>query len=234
VRNGVWKATFGVGPPMYEARCKLYGDYCRTGFQAVGCRCIDKQNTISMMGTGGVNVTAALTRYDALITIWTTAILLYEHFDLPIDISNVGVVNMTASAGLGVKVDLRELEKKLNETSIEDKAEACYDPEYFPNLVYKDEEHKLAFGVSSRGFVNVVGAKNEAHMDYVVRVLFPRVKRAVEYVTLKSNSDDVPVAEPESRGRKRKRARDEESEDDDDDDDDDQTEGDAIYLKDKA
>lgn len=197
IRNGVWKGTFLAGAPMYEARSVLFGDYCSIGFQAAGFRCIDPQNTISVMKTGGVNVTAALARYDALITIWCTAILQMEYFDIPIHVSNVGVVNMTASAGLGVKVNLKALETELNKTKFEDRAVAFYDPDFFPNLVYKDEDHKLAFGVSSRGFVNVVGAKNEAHMEYVRNVLFPRLKQAVQNVTRdaqESSATDAAVA----------------------------------------
>ncbi len=77
--------------------------------------------------------------------------------------TDTAIVNIVASANLGVKLDLNKIVFELGECE--------YEPEQFPGLVYRHDKPKVVFLIFNSGKVVCTGATTETDVDIAVDML---------------------------------------------------------------
>mmetsp|Transcript_35009 Transcript_35009/g.75584 ORF Transcript_35009/g.75584 Transcript_35009/m.75584 type:complete len:229 (+) Transcript_35009:138-824(+) len=160
-------ATVNLGAPLdldKITQTARNAEYNPKRFQAVIMRIREPRTTALIFASGKMIVTGAKTNEDSVSASKKyTAII--QKVGYPVRFGDYKVQNMTATCDVGFPIRLEGL-------IYAHSANATYEPELFPGLVYRMAEPKVVLLVFVSGKVVITGAKTAEHLSGAIENIF--------------------------------------------------------------
>ena len=147
--------TCNLGSTLYLpflVRALPCAEYNSKRFAAVTSRIVNPKSTALFFGSGKVVCTGTKTKNAARLALHKF-VRMVRGLKLQVSMYNFEIQNVVASATLPYMVDLSALRTRCG-------AEASYEPELFPGMIYRPCHTHLVFLIFSSGRTVITGAKN--------------------------------------------------------------------------
>lgn len=161
--------TCNVGSTLYLpylVRALPCAEYNSKRFAAVAARLVDPKATALFFGSGKIVCTGTKSKNAARLAL-LKFVRLVRCLNPEVSMYNFVIQNVVASAQFPFHLNLSALRAKCG-------AEASYEPELFPGLIYRPVLTHLVFLVFSSGRMVITGAKNATEINTEYQILLKR------------------------------------------------------------
>ncbi len=172
IENVVASSSMGAKIDLIDVSKALDGsEYDRDKFPGLVFRSKSPKTSLLLFSSGKVVCTGGKTSDDAKKGVEKLKTLLNENGVETSDEIDVKIQNIVASYKLGQELNLNSVAITLGLERVE------YEPEQFPGLVFRSEEHDVVLLLFGSGSVVCTGGKEIQDLEYAVKTIKKELKK---------------------------------------------------------